>query len=52
MSNKIDLIGQIFGRLTVVSEKGKGKGRNIIWECTCCCGNTSFVDGRERRCLS
>jgi hypothetical protein len=47
MSKKIDLIGHIFGRLTVVSEKGKGKGRNTIWECTCCCGNTSFVCGGE-----
>jgi hypothetical protein len=47
MSKKIDLIGQVFGRLTVVSEKGKGKSGNIIWECTCCCGNTSLSQGGD-----
>jgi hypothetical protein len=44
MSKKIDLIGQVFGRLTVVSEKGKSKSGNIIWECPLLCVRGFYFD--------
>lgn len=42
--NLRDLLGQRFGRLTVVreDEKRDEKG-SVIWECLCDCGNTTFV---------
>lgn len=38
MSNKIDLTGQHFGRLTALNYVGNGK-----WECKCDCGNIISV---------
>lgn len=35
---KINIIGNKYGRLTVLSENGK-KGKNILWLCKCDCGN-------------
>jgi len=48
MSNKkINLIGQRFGRLTVISDAGIRTSKNgrkfYIWNCACDCGNTSVV---------
>lgn len=45
MGKVIDLAGQIFGRLTVVSLEGKaiGKGNSAIWRCACDCGNMALV---------
>ena len=42
MTKKIDLLGQKFGRLTVVSEAPKKNGR-IRWNCVCDCGNRTVV---------
>ena len=39
MPPKIDMTGQIFGRLTVVRWSSGRK-----WECQCICGNTKLVD--------
>lgn len=39
---KMDLIGSVFGRLTVISE-GTKKGFHRYWLCTCTCGNTKTV---------
>ncbi len=39
MSAKIDLTGKRFGRLTVLKEIPYRKGRSIVWECKCDCGN-------------
>lgn len=39
MSRFKDLIGQKFGRLTVLSYYGKNKSRNSLWVCQCECGN-------------
>lgn len=46
--NKLDLIGQRFGRLTVLEQKGK-KGRKIYWRCQCDCGNIKDVATAELR---
>ncbi|NLH92400.1 MAG: hypothetical protein GX481_08145 [Atopobium sp.] len=42
MSKKIDLIGQRFGRLTVLKEAKKINGRTA-WLCKCDCGNFTTV---------
>ena len=39
-----DLIGKIFGKLTVIEKtKKRTKNRNIIWKCQCDCGNICEV---------
>lgn len=38
-----DLSGERFGRLVVQRSTGVSKWGNIVWECLCDCGNTSFV---------
>ena len=42
MPKKIDLIGQVFGRLTVLEDVGRGGG-GVLWKCLCDCGNTVEV---------
>lgn len=39
------LVGQRFGRLVVVapSDRKKKSSKEIIWECACDCGNTTYV---------
>ena len=37
---KKNLIGQKFGRLTVISEYGRYKKKQVQWLCKCECGNT------------
>lgn len=39
------LIGEKFGRLTVVDEVGKNKWGDRTWKCRCDCGNTLVVSG-------
>lgn len=49
MTKQIDLLGQTFGRLTVVAQSessGEGKTR---WLCKCECGNETIVYGRYLR---
>jgi hypothetical protein len=39
-----DLMGQRFGRLTVIEKSDKRtRGRGLIWHCVCDCGNEVFV---------
>lgn len=38
-----DLIGQRFGRLTVIKKLPLRKSKNVMWECLCDCGNTHKV---------
>jgi len=40
--NRINLIGMIFGNLTVIEESGR-KRRQISWKCRCICGKYSVV---------
>ena len=37
------LEGQRFGRLVVVSVRGRGKDHHVSWECLCDCGKRSIV---------
>ena len=42
-----NLVGQTFGRLTVVAESGRTKDRHIQYECVCECGNHKIVSGKD-----
>ena len=41
-----DLVGQKFGRLTVMSQ-AESKNHNTFWNCICDCGNTKTVQGTK-----
>lgn len=47
--NSIDLAGKRFGRLTVISVKGRDRNRQAIWTCNCDCGSTVDVLGGNLR---
>jgi hypothetical protein len=38
-----DLTGQVFERLTVLRDVGRGKGGYVLWECQCSCGKLHIV---------
>jgi hypothetical protein len=44
MGRFIDLTGQRFGRLTVVSHIGTNKHRKALWLCRCDCGKEKVVN--------
>jgi hypothetical protein len=48
MSSKIDITGQTFNRLTVISEAGHQHGA-VMWQCQCECGNTVIVRSSRLR---
>lgn len=43
-----DLVGQRFGRLSVVAQTGR-KRRFVLWRCLCDCGNESMVSTGDLR---
>lgn len=43
MSKAKDLTGQRFGRLLAIKATDKRKGKCVVWECQCDCGNISYV---------
>lgn len=43
-NTKKNLIGQKFGRLTVIKDSGQRQNNRIIWECQCDCGNIVYVN--------
>ena len=44
MGQTIDLLGQRFGRLTVVEQAGKDNNKkNLLWTCVCDCGGTTVT---------
>lgn len=43
----IDLVGQRFGRLTVIAKTDKRSGHNICWLCKCDCGNEVVVSSHN-----
>ncbi len=49
MGKCIDLTGQKFGRLTVISRAGKTKRGAVKWLCKCNCGNETVVIGDDLR---
>lgn len=42
MPKALNLVGQQFGRLTVIEKAGKSGGR-VLWKCRCSCGKELFV---------
>lgn len=49
MSKRIDLYGQRFGRLVVVSRAENSKNGHARWNCKCDCGNEVTVSSSELR---
>lgn len=47
MSKRIDLTGQKFERLKVISYAGTDKRGKALWKCECKCGNTKIVIGTD-----
>lgn len=45
MSKLIDLTGQTFDRLTVISRAENNKANRACWHCYCICGNAIVVSG-------
>ena len=43
MTKKIDLVGQRFGRLTVVEESGRDSNGRVMYLCKCDCNNYTVV---------
>lgn len=41
----IDLVGKVFGKLTVISRNGKDQHGNPTWACVCSCGKTHVTAG-------
>ena len=46
---KIDLTGNKFGRLTVISFSHKGNRRRMYWNCICECGNKCIIERSHLR---
>lgn len=56
MPGKIDRIGMVFGKLTVLADVGLTKSGKVIWECRCECGcltrvaSNNLLYGKTRSC--
>jgi hypothetical protein len=46
---RIDLKGQRFGRLVVISFEGTDKYKNALWLCKCDCGNEKIIGSPQLR---
>lgn len=46
---KINEIGNKYGKLTVVSEAGRNKDGRTLWKCLCDCGNEKITLGKSLR---
>jgi len=50
MAKKIDMCGRVFGRLTVIEEKGREENNGeVMWLCKCSCGSETIVMGGSLR---
>lgn len=49
MSNLIDMVGQTFGRLTVLKRATDKEYHEANWVCKCSCGNETIVYGSSLR---
>lgn len=47
LGDRQDLTGEKYGKLTVISENGRGKYNGYYWNCVCDCGNEAVVLGRN-----
>lgn len=43
MPKKRDILGCVFGNLTVTEEAGRDSDGGVLWRCSCKCGRTSLV---------
>lgn len=43
--SRFNLIGQKFGRLTVIAFSKKNKNKHLVWECKCICGKIKYIEG-------
>lgn len=48
-TTKLDMTGQRYGRLVVLSEQGKHPSSGVLWRCRCDCGSESVLPGRQLR---
>lgn len=49
MTKRIDLTGQQFGRLTVISFAGTDKNGKALWKCICDCGTEKVITANSLR---
>ena len=49
MPAKINLIGKIFGKITVLEETTERKNKSVVWKCKCNCGNIQYFSTKELR---
>lgn len=49
MPAKLNLIGQKFGKLTVIEETPDRKNNSVVWKCKCDCGNEIKLSTKELR---
>lgn len=49
MGKKLNLVGQRFGKLTVLADSGRRMSGNVVWICRCDCGNITNVPTRRLR---
>jgi hypothetical protein len=49
MSNPIDMVGQKYGRLTVIEMAGHNKHKQRQWRCVCDCGTSVEKSGSDIR---
>lgn len=47
MRKAIDLVGQVFGKLTVIERDFSKRGNNAYWLCRCSCGNPKMKSVRS-----
>ena len=48
MPRKINLVNQVFNRLTVLEDsKQRSKSGSVLWKCQCECGNITLSTGSE-----
>ena len=47
--NYINLVGQTFGRLTVIQQTDQRQGSSVIWQCKCKCGNICYKSSKDLR---
>lgn len=47
--NKLQLVGERFGKLVVVKEVPSQNGKDSYWECICDCGNKHITSARHLR---
>lgn len=43
MAGRLDITGQVFGRLTAVRPTDIGKSGRVVWEFRCACGGVKYA---------